>query len=244
MNDELNDAMVTPELEYVGRDLNIFLIPDESGSMSGIRMATLNQAILEASGELKSAAQQHPEADFKMRCIAFTDKSRWHVGPNPVDVLDFSWQDLTAKGGTIAGPAVQMLTESVRMEKMPKKGFPPVMVLLSDGGIGDNAAYEQAIAQLDKEPWGYKAIRLSIGIGKNYNRKQLEKFTNRPDIGVLEAKNTVDLTNYVKYAIVTASLSAANTVSDPQNTDSGTNVQIDGAPEPAKATSGQKLEVI
>ena len=244
MSEELNNAMVTPDFDYVGRDLNIFLLPDESGSMAGPRMATLNQAVLEATNELKTAAQQHPEADFKLRCIAFTDKSRWHIGPTPVDINDCSWQDLTAKGGTLAGPAVRMLAEAVTMDQMPKKGFPPVMVLLSDGFIGDNNAFEQAIKQLDQEPWGYKAIRISIGIGKNYDRKMLERFTNRPDIGVLEAQNTVDLTNYVKYAIVTASLSAANSVSDPSKSNSGNNVQVADAPEKATATSDQKLEVI
>ncbi|VGO16199.1 hypothetical protein PDESU_04790 [Pontiella desulfatans] len=182
-------------------------MPDESWSMDGLRMATLNQAVREAFGELKTVAKQHPEVKFKVRVIAFSDGARWHIGPDPVDPEQLSWEDLTAQTMTSTGAAVKMLAESVTMDKMPRKGFPPVMVLLSDGDNTDGKAYDDAIEQLDREVWGAKAVRLSIGIGDEYDRKQLEKFTNHPEVGVLEAKNTVDLANYIQYALVTATLS-------------------------------------
>jgi uncharacterized protein YegL len=233
-----------PDLDYIARDLNIFLLPDESGSMWMKRIATLNQAILESTNELKEVGRQHPEANFKIRVIAFSDSPRWHVGPEPVDIDKLSWQDLSANGGTATGAAIQMLADAVTMNKMPRKGFPPVMVLLSDGDNTDGAAYEKAIAQLNNEPWGRKAIRIAIGIGNGYNRAQLEKFTNRPDIGVLEAKNTVDLANYVQFAIVTASLSAINSVSDSDDENSGINVSVAGAPASAANNPDADPEVI
>lgn len=238
------DLLALPELDYIARDLNIFLMTDESGSMWMKRIATLNQAILESTNELKEVGRQHPEASFKIRVIAFSDSPRWHVGPEPVDIDKLSWQDLSANGGTATGAAIQMLADAIRMDKMPRKGFPPVMVLLSDGDNTDGVAYEQAIDQLNSEPWGRKAIRIAIGIGNGYNRAQLEKFTNRPDIGVLEAKNTVDLANYVQFAIVTASLSAINSVSDPDGETSGTNVYVASAPSSAADDPTADLEVI
>lgn len=235
---------VLPELDYVARDLNVDLLTDISGSMSGKRIATLNHAILEATNELKEVGKQHPEANIKMRAIAFSDSPSWHVGPEPVDIDKLSWQDLSADGGTETGAAIQWLADVVTMDKMPRKGFPPVMVLLSDGDNTDGEAYEQAIARLDSEPWGRKAIRIAIGIGDGYNRTQLEKFTNRPDIGVLEAKNTVDLANYVKFAMVTVSLSAINSVSDPDGKNSGTNVYVASAPASAASDPNAVPEVI
>lgn len=222
--------LVVPNLDYIGRDLNIFLLADESWSMQGKRIATLNHAILESTNELKDAAKQHPEAKFKIRVVAFSDIARWHVGPDPVDIENLLWNDLSILGGTATGAAVQMVAEAVTMNQMPKKGYPPVMVLLSDGDNTDGAAYESAIKQLDKEAWGKKAIRISIGIGQGYSLKQLEKFTNRPDIGVLEAKNTVDLANYIQYAIVTATLSSINSISDPDDNNPGQNVYVPNAP--------------
>jgi uncharacterized protein YegL len=238
------DMLVLPKLDYIARDLNIFLLTDESRSMSGKRIATLNHAILESTNELKEVGKQHPEASFKIRAIAFSDSPRWHIGPDPVDIDKLSWQDLSVDGGTETGAAIQWLADAVTMDKMSRKGFPPVMVLLSDGDNTDGDAYEQAIARLNSEPWGRKAIRIAIGIGDGYNRTQLEKFTNRPDIGVLEAKNTVDLANYVKFAIVTVSLSAINSVSDPDGKNSGTNVYVAGAPASAASDPNAVPEVI
>jgi len=154
MTEKTKNMLMLPDLEYISRDLNIFLLTDESWSMVGKRIATLNHAILESTNELKEAAQQHSEATFKIRVIAFSDRPRWHVGPDPVDVDKLTWQDLTAKNSTATGAAIQMLAESVTMGKMPRKGFPPVMVLLSDGDNTDGAAYEKAIQQLNGEPWG------------------------------------------------------------------------------------------
>jgi uncharacterized protein YegL len=235
---------VLPELDYVARDLNIFLLPDNSGSMSGKRIATLNHAILESINELKEVAPQHPEASFKIRVIAFSDSPSWHVGPEPVDIDKLSWQDLSADGGTETGAAIEWLADAVTMDKMPPRGYPPVMVLLSDGDNTDGDAYEQAIARLNSEPWGRKAIRIAIGIGDGYNRTLLEKFTNRPDIGVLEAKNTVDLANYVKFAIVSVSLSSINSVSNPDGKNSGTNVYVAGAPASVASDPAAAPEVI
>ena len=248
MEATMKNELVTPEMEYVTRDLNIFLMADESWSLKGLRMAALNQALREAFGTLKPISQQHPEVKIKVRCIAFSDFARWHIGPDAVAPEDLEWQDLSARRSTRTGAAIKMLTESITMDMMPSKGYPPVMVLVSDGDNTDGKAYDTAIEQLKQEPWGAKAIRLAIGIGNDYKREQLEKFINRPDIGVLEARNTVDLVNYIEFAIVTAALSSLSSMSNPTgNATTPTNIAVSTPPAsvaPQAAENNIQLEVI
>lgn len=209
MTTTLNDAMVKPEIEIARRRLDIFLLADCSSSMDGLKIGAANQGMRESITELKSEAKQHPEVDYRIRCISFANSANWHIGPEPIELDTVSWSDLTANGCTTTGAAVQMLADAVRTADMPKRGLPPVMALVSDGANTDGSAYDNAIAALEKEPWAAKAIRLSIGIGNGFDRRQLEKFTNHPEVGVLEAKNAVDLVNYIKYVTVTASKAAS-----------------------------------
>lgn len=211
----LNDALVPPAVEVRSRVLEIIMLIDCSTSMRGKRIAAANQAMRESINELKTEAAQHPDIEYRMRCIAFASEACWHIGPDPINLAQLAWTDLKAKGWTETGAAVDMLAQSIRMENMPKRGLPPVMALVSDGGNTDGKAYDKAIDRLNTEIWGNKAIRLSIGIGDKFNRQQLEKFTNHPEVGVLEAKNAVDLANYIRYATVNASIASSQTATTP-----------------------------
>lgn len=240
MSQLLNDALVQPVLELVKRFMDIILMVDVSTSMRGKKMAVLNQAIKEAFNVLAEAEKQHPDVEFRIRCIAFSDTAQWHIGPDAIPPSQVSWSDLTANGRTSTGDAVDMLADAITMDKMPPKGYPPVMVLLSDGDNTDGDAYKNSISRLDAEPWGRKAIRLSIGIGKGYTRKKLDLFTNQEEIGVLEAKNTVDLVNYLRYSMVTAPLGSIRSKPDPVK---ASNAAISKPPPKATPSNDIKLEV-
>jgi uncharacterized protein YegL len=237
----LNDALVQPEVETCKRMVDLFMLFDCSFSMRGKRVAAANQAMRESINELKDVATQHPDIEHRLRCIAFSTDARWHIGPDPVVIHSLSWTDLTTKGCTSTGAAVRMLAKAVTVDNMPKRGRPPVMVLISDGGNTDGKEYTQAINLLDKEPWGAKAVRISIGIGDKYNRRQLEKFTNHPEIGVLEARNAVDLARQIRYATVTASIASIQSSSTPGSMEN--NVVLPAAPAPAADTDNINLKL-
>lgn len=227
-----DDAIVSPETAPQKRCLDIFLMPDNSGSTRGKANAVLNQAGREVVAELQSESSQHPDVNFRFRSISFANSAKWHIGPEAVDIGIATWTDLKAGGGTATGEAIDLLAQSVVESKMPERGLPPVMVLISDGGNTDGKDYDEAIKRLEKELWGAKAVRLSIGIGDRYDRKQLEKFTNHPEIGVLEAKNAIDLVNYIKYATVTAPLATAAVKTSTAPV--ATNVPLPPPPKPAE----------
>jgi uncharacterized protein YegL len=216
MTTKLNDALVQPVLEISKRIVDLFVLVDCSASMGGSKIATTNQAMRESMNELQDIAKQHPDIEHRIRCIAFANNAWWHIGPDPVESSTLTWTDLSVGGCTATGAAVKLLADTLREDNMPRRGRPPVLVLISDGGNTDGQAYDRAIEQLDKERWGAKAVRLAIGIGKGFKRQQLEKFTNHAEIGVLEARNAVDLVRQIRYATVTSSIASIRNLSQPE----------------------------
>ena len=194
------------------RPLQFFWIADFSGSMAGKKIATLNTAIREALPEICSAVSLHPEVAIMMRAIKFSDNADWHVGPVPVPVEQFVWPELSSAGGTATAQALRLLASELTMEKMPRYGFPPVCILVSDGLCTDpSEEYDAAIAKLVKLPWGNRAVRLAIAVGDpaDYNEDELLKFVSHPEIGVLKADTPQKLVNYIRWASVSTTLSAS-----------------------------------
>ena len=89
--------------------------------------------------------------------------------------------------------------------------------------------------KLNKIPWGKKAVRLVIAIGdeNEYDEESLLKFTNHKEVGLLKAKNPSQLVDYIKWASVSASVSASVTKSfnGPGNTENDSNVILPPPPE-------------
>lgn len=201
-----------PEGTIASRELQFFWIADYSGSMSGRKIATLNQAIREALPAVREAVVEHPEVKILMRAIKFSDSAHWHVGPKPVPVEQFVWPELNTAGGTSTAQALRLLASELTVDRMPRRGLPPVCILLSDGYCTDpSEEYDAAIAALVNLPWGKRAVRLAIGIGDsaNYDEGELLKFVSHAEIGVLKADTPEKLVDYIRWASVAATVSAS-----------------------------------
>ncbi len=189
--------------EVVKRTLHFFWIADYSGSMKGTRIATLNQAIREVLHPIRTAVASRPVEVF-MRAIKFSDEAQWHVGPAPVALEQFVWPELTAHAGTSTAKAIRLLAGELTLEKMPRRGVPPVCILLSDGHHTDpQEEYDGAIQDLLKLPWGSHAVRLAIAIGEDesaYDEQSLLKFISHKEVGVLKAHTAQELVNFIKWA--------------------------------------------
>jgi uncharacterized protein YegL len=119
---------------------------------------------------------------------------------------------------------------------MPDRALPPVLVLVSDGRPTD--AFVRGLKALMAEPWGRKAARLAIAIGRDADLEVLQRFIGHAEIRPLRANNPDDLVRFIRWAS-TAVLQAA---SDPktQTVESALikmNVPIP-APPPAKTGAG------
>lgn len=228
----------------VKRNLHFFWLVDYSGSMEGSKIATLNQAIKQAIPVVRDALKNFPQVNIVMSAIKFSTHAEWHVGPDPVPIDDFFWPDLSASELTATAKAINLLSERLDLEKMGRRAYPPVCILLSDGYCTDSdEEYDAAIEKINKMPWGKKAVRLVIAIGNesDYDEDQLLKFTNHKEVGVLKAHSPEALVQYIKWASTTASLSSSQTKSKPGENSSevsieGGNVILSPAPDIDDAT--------
>lgn len=202
--------------------------------MRGKKIATLNQAIREALPEIQKAVAAYPQVEIQMRAIKFSDIASWHVGPEPVPIEDFSWPELETSGLTATAQAIRLLASELSIERMPRRGLPPVCILISDGFCTEpSGEYDKAIADLETLPWGIKAVRLTIAIGdeSNYNEPELVKFINQDTVGLLKAHSPEELVTYIKWASISASVASSRGRSRGSlAADDTSNVAIDSPP--------------
>ena len=222
----MEDTIPVPDGQIARKKLHFFWIADCSDSMRGKKIATLNQAIREAIPEVQKAVTAYPQVEIFMRAIKFSDDATWHIGPEPVPLSAFTWPDLETSGLTSTAKAIRLLTSELSIERMPRRGLPPVCILISDGFCTDpREEYEAAITELGKIPWGVKAVRLAIAIGdeSEYNETELLRFVNQDQIGLLKAHSPEELVSYIRWASVSASVAAS------RGRSRGTGVQDDAS---------------
>ena len=155
------------------RPLHFIWICDCSGSMAGEKINQLNFAIKEALPAMRKEADENPNAQVFVRALKFSKGAEW-INADPVPVEQFQWADLTAGGPTDMGKALSMVADALTIPPMTERALPPVLVLVSDGQPTDDL--EKGLARLLEVPWGKKAVRLAIAIGKDADRDVLAKF--------------------------------------------------------------------
>jgi len=180
------------------RELQIFFIADCSGSMNEDgKMQSLNNAIKCAIPAMQDEAKQNSNANVYVRAIEFSSGAQWLI-PQKTNIQDFKWTDLTAEGDADIGEAFNLVSDMLDESNMPRRMYPPVLILVTDGHPTDD--YESALAKLQSQPWGIKAARMGIAIGKDANIDVLEKFVDNPEIPVLNANNSEQLTVYLEWS--------------------------------------------
>lgn len=200
------------------RPLHFVWIIDKSGSMTiDGKMRSLNAAIKEAVPAMIEVAKQNPYARMLIRTLTFASGVSWAQG-EPTPVEDFRWTDIEAEpqGLTSMGAALTELARELTPERLGSRGFPPVLVLVSDGEASDN--YKEGIKAIMAQPWGKRAARVGIAIGRTADRQALAEFIGNPEVPVLQANNPDQLTTYIKWASAVVSQAAAapaSTTADP-----------------------------
>ncbi len=211
------------------RPLHFFWLVDCSGSMAGEKIQQLNFAIKEALPEMQKVAAENPNAQVFVRALSFASGARWQVA-QPTPVENFHWQDLQANGSTDMGRALRMAADTLDVEQMPRRGLPPVLVLISDGHPTDDFA--SGLQQLMAQPWGKKAVRIAIAIGDDADEEVLQRFIGHPEISPLHAHNPADLVKFIRWASTAVLQAASAPATQVSNAAAATNVPLP-APPPA-----------
>ncbi|MEJ5308245.1 MAG: VWA domain-containing protein [Anaerolineae bacterium] len=196
-----------PGGQLATRPLHFIWIADASGSMRDDgKIQALNMAIREAIPHMQKVASENPNAQVLVRAIKFSSGAQWHIS-QPTPVEDFKWVDLKADGVTDMGKALSMVADQLKIPPMTDRALPPVLVLISDGQPTDS--FEKGLQKLMDEPWGKKAVRIAIAIGKDADHAVLQKFIGHNEIKPLQANNPEALVNYIKW-VSTAVLKSAS----------------------------------
>jgi uncharacterized protein YegL len=196
-----------PGGELATRPLHFIWIADCSGSMDiDGKIQALNNAIREAIPHMQSVADENPNADVLVRALRFSSGAQWHIS-QPTPVANFRWENLEAGGVTDMGHALGMVAEQLRMPPTTDRALPPVLVLVSDGMPTDD--FNGGLAALMQEPWGKKAVRVAIAIGRDADHEVLQKFIGHPELKPLEAANPEALVRHIKW-VSTAVLKSAS----------------------------------
>jgi uncharacterized protein YegL len=197
-----------------GRPLHFIWIADCSGSMRADgKIQALNNAIREAVPHLRDLASRNPHAQILVRALAFSSGTRWHLGePTPVDRV--VWPDLHAYGFTDLGAALHEVASVLRSPPMEPRSLPPALVLVSDGEPTDD--YQAGLRALMGQPWGAKAVRLAIGIGRDADLDVLQQFIGRPEIRPVTAAHPEQLVQLVRWASTVATRAASVPAVDPE----------------------------
>ncbi len=211
------------------RPLQFIWIVDCSGSMEGKKIESLNFAIRETIPAMQEVARENPNAQVLARAVRFSDGAHWHIA-QPTDINDFKWPDLRADGVTDMGEALKLVADALRVQNMPPRGLPPVLVLISDGQPTDD--YSSGLAALMAQPWGVKAVRIAIAIGDDADNDILQKFIGNPEVKPLRADNTRDLVRKIKWASTVPLKAASNPASRTQEQgEAAGNVPLPAPPE-------------
>lgn len=180
------------------RPLHFIWIVDCSGSMQEEgKIQSVNTAIRDAVPLMQQTADENPNARVVVRAITFATKARWHI-EKPVPISDFLWTDVKAGGVSDLGDALRLLGAALKTPPMEERALPPVLVLLSDGQPTDD--YKEAIAELLSIPWGNRAVRVGIAIGRDVDLDVLEEFIANPSMRPLQSNNPDALVRNIQWA--------------------------------------------
>lgn len=199
------EVLQRPGGELATRPIHFFWVVDCSGSMYGEKIGIVNNTIQECIPEMRSAADNNPNAQLLIRALQFSSGASW-LTSNPVPVEDYGWEDMEANGLTELGKAFDLLAAQLSIPPMPERALPPVIVLLSDGQPTDD--YKKSMDKLKKLPWFRKAVKIAISIGQDADDEVLIEFTGNKEL-VLQANNATALAKMIKWASTTASMVSA-----------------------------------
>lgn len=198
------------------KSLVIFFLIDTSGSMRGKKMGELNTVMEELIPEIRKVGEA--DTDVKLAVLTFATDIKW-MYTEPINIEDFEWARLEAKGVTSMGAAFTELSERMSRNgflNSPSLSFAPVIFLMTDGYPSDD--YKAGLEALKSNSWYKFGLKAALGIGNEANDEMLAEFTGSPDT-VVHAYSGNQLAQMIKIVAVTASQigSKSMTLSDEQN---------------------------
>jgi uncharacterized protein YegL len=190
------------------RPVHFFWLLDCSSSMSvNGKISSLNFAVREAIPEMLRVARENATAQLMVRAITFSSGAQWHVQA-PTSIEEFQWSDVTTSGITDLGAALRLVAQELDTPPMPVRALKPVLALVSDGQPTDD--WRSGLRAVDATPWGKRAVRVAIAIGRDADTAMLKQFLANPELDPLQADSPKQLAGAIRWAS-TVAVRAAST---------------------------------
>lgn len=202
MNTE-NSNPLLDAVPIARRSLTIFLCIDTSGSMSGVKIGTVNCVIRELIPQLHQLSDSNADAEISMAVQTFSSNASWALMPTPVE--NIVWSDLGAAGPTNIDEAFEDLNSRLSRNgfmSSPSGSYSPVIIFMSDGH--STTDYHHALNQLKQNKWFHYAIKAGIGIGEDADLDMLAEFTGDKEL-VVTAPTPEALAAIIKFMSITSS---------------------------------------
>ena len=187
------------------RKMTLFFMIDNSGSMSGQKIGSVNDAIKNVLPILADISDNNSDAEINVAALIFSTEVNW-LYDTPKDVKDFIWQDVGVDGMTNLGAAClelsKKLSRSGGFMDSPSGCYAPAIILLSDGGPTDN--FEAGLKVLQANSWFKSAIKIAIAIGEDADKQVLAQFTGSSE-AVIVVHNIDALKKMIRVIAVTSS---------------------------------------
>lgn len=213
------------------KPLPVILLLDTSGSMSGHKITTLNQAVREMLDTFrKEGAQEHL---IVVSVITFGGGAAIHTAPTAA--AQVAWKDLQADGGTPMGEALEIAKKLIEdKQALLSSAYRPAVVLVSDGQPTDE--WQGPLNAFIKEGRSAKCDRMSMGIGSDVDESVLSAFIAGTPHPLYRAANAGQLHEFFRR--VTMSVSMRVSSKTPNEIPGGINlIAVEGASATGKPSS-------
>jgi uncharacterized protein YegL len=192
------------------KPLPIILMLDRSGSMTGAKIHSLNQAVKRMLGTL--VKEESKNTEFLLSTISFGETAT--LDHQPVPASAFVYRDLQANGGTPLGAAIDLAKALIEdRERTPSRAFRPLVVLASDGMPTDS--WQKKLQDFVATGRSSKCDRMALAIGpeaiSGQGRSTLDAFVKDTEHKVFEAHEADRIPEFFRYvtmSVVSRSLSA------------------------------------
>lgn len=184
------------------RPLHVIILADCSGSMMvNGKIQALNFAIAEMLQQFAAWERTQAACQVLIRAIAFSETPHWHV-PEPLPVEHVRWTPLEAvrRARTNMAPAFRMAASVLTSDKLERRAFNPVLLLITDGMPTDPDDIDSGLASIMSLRAGRDAMRLAVAIGQDARSETLTRFIADPQVPILLASNASDIADQLKLA--------------------------------------------
>ena len=189
------------------RKLPVILLLDVSGSMSGEKINTLYDSVVEMVDSFVAA--QVKETIIDVAVITFGSSVELHTPYTAVvDLQKAGINKFRADGMTPMGTALRMAKDMIDdKDTTPSNIYRPAVVLVSDGQPNDS--WEKPLDSFIKDGRSAKCQRFAIAIGNDADRNVLERFTG-DKANVFFAEDAADVAECFQKFTMSVSTRAAS----------------------------------